>query len=141
MRRLRNYAGLAEIVSLVCCICLLSAIGLAEAGPPEPPGDLGDWEVLPNGWIEIHYDRTGDGTPDHVALHQVTSSGWTAQEIGEIEVQARQDDQWVFIVEYDTDRYIYLAQPTPLLVGDRLASLFGKPRLTRLSAQSTRRHD
>ncbi|MBI4001575.1 MAG: hypothetical protein HY348_07310 [Nitrospira defluvii] len=74
MRRLRNYVGPAAVVSLICCICLLSAVGLAEADQPEPPGDPVDWEVLPNGWIEIHYDRTGDGVPDRFTLHQVTWS-------------------------------------------------------------------
>lgn len=118
MRRLRNYVGLAAIVSLVCCICLLCAVGLAEADQPEKPGEPVDWDVLPNRLIVVQYDTTGDGLPDLVALHQITWSGWTAQPIEEIEAQARQDDQWMFIVEYDADRYIYLAQPAALLVED-----------------------
>lgn len=118
MRRLRNYVGLAEIVSLVCCICLLCAVGSAEADQTEPPGEPVHWDVLPNGWLMVQYDATGDGVPDHVTLHQITWSGWTAQPISEIEAQARQDDQWVFIVDYDRDRFVYVAARAPLFAGD-----------------------
>lgn len=66
----------------------------------------------------VQYDATGDGVPDHVTLHQITWSGWTAQPMAEIKAQARQDDQWVFIVDYDRDRFVYVAARAPLFAGD-----------------------
>jgi LmbE family N-acetylglucosaminyl deacetylase len=84
----------------------------------EEPAEPVDWDVLPNGLIMVQYDQTGDGVPDHIALHQITWSGWTAQSVPEIEIQAGSDGQWVFIVEYDQDRYVYLTKPVPLFFGD-----------------------
>jgi hypothetical protein len=101
-------------VSRVCFFCLVCSVGLATAAQPDNPGEPIGWEVLPNGLIEVHYDRTGDGVPDVVTLHQVTWSGWTAQAIPEIEAQAAADGLWIFIVEYDQDRYVYMAGAEPL---------------------------
>jgi hypothetical protein len=91
---------------------------LAEADQPEKPGEQVDWDLLPNGLLVVQYDRTGDGVPDSVALHQVVWSGWTAQPMAEIEAQARADGQWVFIVEYDQDRYVYMTGGEPLFAGE-----------------------
>lgn len=118
MRRSRNYVRPAAVVSLVCYICLLCAAGLADADQPEQPGEPVDWDVLPNGLIEVRYDRSGDGIPDHVTLHQITWSGWTAQPLPEIEAQARQDNRWVFIVDYDQDQYVYMTGGEPLFAGE-----------------------
>lgn len=87
-------------------------VGLVTATQPEEP--VG-WDVLPNGLLEVQYDLSGDGIPDRLALHQVTWSGWTARPVEELEAQARMDGEWIFIVEYDADRYVYLAKDTPLL--------------------------
>jgi hypothetical protein len=109
---------------LVCLVCLVSLVCLGgrvhaeQPDKPDNPDELIDWDVLPNGLIKVQYDRSGDGVPDHFTLHQVTWSGWTAQEIREIEAQARVDGQWVFVVEYDEDRYVYLTEPVPLFVAD-----------------------
>ena len=118
MRRSRKSIGVAAFVSLVCCLCLLCAIGLAEADQPEKSGEPVDWDLLPNGLLVVQYDRTGDGVPDSVALHQVVWSGWTAQPMAEIEAQAALDGEKIFIVEYDQDRYVYLAKATPLFFSD-----------------------
>lgn len=77
-----------------------------------------DWDLLPKGLLALQYDRTGDGVADHVTLHKITWSGWTAQPILEIEAHAQQDDQWVFIVDYDRDRFVYFAARTPLFAGN-----------------------
>jgi hypothetical protein len=74
-------------------------------------------DVLPNGLVEVRYDRNGDGLPDCVTLHQVTVSGWTVQTISEIEAQATADGQWAFVVEYDRDRYVYQTRAESLVVG------------------------
>jgi hypothetical protein len=68
--------------------------------------------------IEVQHDRSGDGIPDRVTLHQVTWSGWTAQLLEEIEAQARTNGQWIFIVEYGHDRFVYLANAVPLFRAD-----------------------
>lgn len=98
-----GFGGQAQIVHSV------------QAGTPD---HAMAWDPLPNGLMSIAYDRTGDGIPDHFTLHPITWSGWSAQGIEEIERQACMDEQWVFIVEYAHDRYVYLALPTPVLVGD-----------------------
>ncbi len=109
---------------MVWCVCLVCLAGVIHAGQPgtfEQPDTLNepiDWDVLPNGLLVVQYDSTGDGVPDDVTLHQITWSGWTAQPIEEIEAQARQDDQWVFIVDYDRDRFVYFAARAPLFAGD-----------------------
>lgn len=100
---------------LACFVFLGWSVGPANADQPDEP--VG-WEVLPNGLIEIQYDGSGDGVPDHFALHQITWSGWTTRPVEEIEAQARTDEQWIFIVEYDQDRFVYLATPVPLFWAD-----------------------
>jgi hypothetical protein len=113
---LKSWTNRGKWVALVCFVSLVCFVGLANAGQPDKPAEPVDWDVLPNGLLEVQYDRTGDGVPDHVDLHQITWSGWTAQPLREIEAQARLDRQWVFIVEYDGDRYVYLAREDPLFV-------------------------
>lgn len=100
----------------LACFALLGwSVGPANADPSDEP--VG-WDVLPNGLIEVRYDRSGDGIPDHVTLHQITWSGWTAQPLPEIESQARLDGQYIFIVEYAQDRFVYLANTAPLFLAD-----------------------
>jgi hypothetical protein len=41
-----------------------------------------------------------------------------AQPVDEIEAQAQADRQRVFIVEYDQDRYVYLASAEPMFMSD-----------------------
>jgi hypothetical protein len=106
------------MVFVVCLVGVAHAVQPDTLAQPENLHEPVDWDVLPNGLLMIRYDRTGDGIPDHVALHQVTWSGWTAQTIPDIEAQAATDRQRVFIVEYDQDRYVYLTGAEPLLVGD-----------------------
>lgn len=118
LQRLRNYVGPTVVMSLICCLCLLCVVGLTEADQPEKPGEPVDWDLLPNGLLVVQYDSTGDGVPDSVALHQVVWSGWTAQPILEIEAQARQDDRWAFIVDYEWDRFVYFGARTPLFAGN-----------------------
>lgn len=115
---MRRWTARGKGVSLVCFICLVCMVRVATAGQPDQPDELVGWDVLPNGMVVVQYDRSGDGIPDHIALHQITWSGWTAQEIREIEAQARVDGQWVFIVEYDHDRFVYLTKATPLFWAD-----------------------
>lgn len=103
------------LVGMVSVVCL---VGVANATQPDTLGDPVDWDVLPNGWIEIHFGRTDGGVPGSVAWHQVVWSRWTTQSLQELEDQARADGQWVFIVEYDQDRYMYVTRAEPLLVGD-----------------------
>ena len=79
--------------ALLCCVGLVCCVGMAYADRPDNPAEPVDWDVLPNGLIGVQHDRTGDGVPDHITLHQVTWSGWTAQPMAEIEAKARQDDQ------------------------------------------------
>ncbi|MDT3777661.1 hypothetical protein PJI16_08845 [Nitrospira sp. MA-1] len=107
---------------LQVCVSILIYLGgqaqivhSVQSGTPDHPIA---WEPLPNGLISMAYDGTGDGIPDHFTLHPITWSGWSAQAIKEIEHQACMDDQWVFMVEYAQDRYVYFAQQTPVLVGD-----------------------
>lgn len=100
---------------LACFVVLGWSVGPASADQSDEP--VG-WNVLPNGLMEVQYDRSGDGVPDHVALHQITWSGWTTQPVEEIEAQARTDDQWIFIVEYDQDRFVYQTNTTPLFWAD-----------------------
>lgn len=114
----RTWIGPIKRVALACFMSLVCSVGIATADAPDIPDEPVGWDVLPNGLIEIRYDRSGDGIPDHVALHQVTWSGWTAQPIQDIEAQARLDGQWVFIVEYDRDRFVYLTKATPLFGAD-----------------------
>lgn len=92
-------------------------VGMAYADRPDNPAEPVDWDVLPNGLIGVQHDRTGDGVPDHITLHQVTWSGWTTQPMAEIEAQARQDDQWVFIVDYDQDQSVYMTGGEPPFAG------------------------
>lgn len=124
MGRFRTWVGALVRMALVCLASVVCLAGVGHAVQPdtlEQPENLHepvDWDVLPNGLLMIRYDRTGDGIPDHVALHQITWSGWTAQPMAEIEAQAATDRQWAFVVEYDQDRYVYLTRAEPLLVGD-----------------------
>lgn len=104
--------------------------GVTHAVQPDQPAqpdqsnklyDLGepiDWDVLPNGLLVAHYDQTGDGIPDQFTLHQIIWSGWTTQTVRELEAQAQVDRQWVFIVEYDQDRYVYFTRENPSFLGD-----------------------
>lgn len=105
------------IIFLIGFGCQSQIIDTVQAGDPV---HAMTWDPLPNGLMSIAYDRTEDGIPDYFTLHTITWSGWSAQEIEEIERQARMDEQWVFMVEYDQDRYVYFVQPTPVLVGDDL---------------------
>lgn len=100
---------------LACFVFLGWSAGPASADQSDEP--VG-WDVLPSGLIEVQYDGSRDGVPDHVTLHQITWSGWTARPIEEIEAQARTDEQWIFIVEYDQDRFVYLAKAVPLFWAD-----------------------
>ena len=113
MRQVTGWIGTVVWVFVVCLV------GVAHAGQPDTLNEPVDWDLLPNGLLVVQYDSTGDGVPDRGALHQVVWSGWTAQPMAEIEAQAKLDGQWVFIVDYEQDRYVYLAQATPLLEGDR----------------------
>lgn len=58
-----------------------------HAGQPDTLNEPVDWDLLPNGMLVVQYDSTGDGVPDHVTLHQITWSGWTAQTLPEIKAQ------------------------------------------------------
>ena len=116
---MKSWTNKGTWAALLCCVGLVCFVGMAYADRPDNPAEPVDWNVLPNGLIGVQYDRTGDGVPDHITLHQVTWSGWIAQPMAETEVQARQDDQWMFIMDYEQDRYVYLARATPLLEGDR----------------------
>ena len=115
MRQVTGWIGTVTSDVVVCCVCL---VGVVHAGQPDTLNEPVDWDVLPNGLIEVRYDRSGDGIPDHVALHQITWSGWSAQPMAEIEAQARADGERIFLVEYDNDRYVYLTRPEPLFVGE-----------------------
>ena len=121
MRQVTRWIGTVALGFVVCLVCL---VGVVHAGQPDTLEQSDqliepvDWDVLPNGLIEVRYDRSGDGIPDHVTLHQITWSGCTAQPIREIEAQAQLDGQWIFIVKYDQDRFIYLASEDPLLLAD-----------------------
>lgn len=105
-------------------VCIIILIGFGYQGKiidnveARTPVHAMAWDPLPNGLMSIGYHRTGDGIPDHFTLHPITWSGWSAQGIEEIELQACMDKQWVFMVEYAQDRYVYFAQQTPVLVGD-----------------------
>lgn len=111
----RNRFDSSTWLFLFCFVVLnLSVAPVGADQSDEPVG----WEVLSNGLIEVQYDRSGDGVPDHVALHQITWSGWTTQPVEEIEAQARTDEQWLFIVEYDQDRFVYQTNATPLFWAD-----------------------
>jgi len=102
-------------VLAMCLLVVVCSVGMVTA---EESAEPVDWDVLPNGLIEVQYDRNGDGVPDHVTLHQITWSGWTSLPVADLTAQARNDGEWVFIVEYDQDRYVYLAQAEPLFLGD-----------------------
>lgn len=106
------------LVSVGCLVGVANAVQPENREQPEESNEPINWDVLPNGLLMIQYDQTGDGVPDHFTLHQITWSGWTAQTAQEIEAQAKRDGQWVFIVEYDQDRYVYLTGGDPLLVAD-----------------------
>lgn len=112
LRRRRDSSGW---LFLACFILVGWSAGTAGADPSDEP--VG-WEVLPSGLIEVQYDRSGDGVPDHVTLHQIVWSGWTTRPVEEIEAQARTDEQWLFVVEYDQDRFVYLTNTTPLFWAD-----------------------
>lgn len=114
---LRRWTGRGKGVSLVCFICLVCTVGLATAGQPDKPDELVGWDVLPNGMIVVQYDQSGDGLPDAVALHQITWSGWTTLSMDELLAQAAGVREWIFVVDYDLDRYVYLARAAPLFVG------------------------
>lgn len=102
-------------VSLVICLGWQAHIvNSVQAGTPD---NAIDWNPLPNGLMSMAYDRTGDGIADYFALHPITWSGWSTRNIEEIEHQACLDDQWVFVVEYAHDRFIYLTLPDPILIG------------------------
>lgn len=116
--KLKRCTDIGKWVSRVWFCWLVCSIGLATAAQPDNPGEPIGWEVLPNGLIQVQYDGSGDGIPDHVTLHQVAWSGWTALPVEEIEAQARTDGQWIFIVEYDQDRFVYLTKATPLFWAD-----------------------
>lgn len=120
MRQVTRWIGTVVSDCVVCFVCLACLVGVVHAGQPDKLNEPVDWDLLPNGPLVIQYDSTGDGVPDHITLHQVTWSGWTAQPMAEIEAQARQDDQWVFIVDYDRDRFVYFAARTPLFAGNDL---------------------
>ncbi|MCP9443366.1 MAG: hypothetical protein NNA20_12355 [Nitrospira sp.] len=127
MRQVTRWIGRPVWVCLVCVVSGICLGGIVHAvqpdnrEQPEKPGEPVDWDLLPNGLLVVQYDSTGDGVPDSVALHQVTWSGWTAQPILEIEAQARQDDQWAFIVDDEQDRCLPRAADSP--VGGREVSL------------------
>jgi hypothetical protein len=111
----KNRCDSSTWLFLFCSVALsLSVVPASADQPDEPVG----WEVLSNGLIEVQYDRSGDGVPDRVALHQIVRSGWTIQPIQEIEAQARAEKQWIFIVEYDQDRFVYLTNTAPLFWAD-----------------------
>lgn len=101
--------------TLVCVLLLSLPVESANASQPAEPVD---WDLLSNGLLEVQYDENGDGVPDYVTVHQVTWSGWTTQPLSEIEAQAAAERQWVFIVEYDKDRYVYLANEHSVFAAD-----------------------
>lgn len=109
---MRKRIGICLRLALVCVVLLGQPVDSTNASQREDPVD---WDLLSNGLIEVQYDETGDGVPDHAAVHQVIWSGWTTQPLSEIEAQAAADGQWMFIVEYDQDRFVYLTNATPLL--------------------------
>ncbi len=103
----------------VCVFCVGSLVASnlsVHAVQPENIKVVGDWEILPNGLIMVQSDSNGDDSMDSLVLYQVLWSGWTSQSVEEVEDQAYRDSQWVFIVEYDHDRFVYFAQPSPLCV-------------------------
>lgn len=103
----------------VCVFCVGSLVASdlsVHAVQPEHNKMVSDWEVLPNGLILVQSDSTGDERMDSLALYQVLWSGWTSHSAEEVEDQASRDGQWVFIVEYDHDRFVYFAQLSPLCV-------------------------
>ncbi len=111
--------GIGTVGLIVRGLVLVGACcSLVNAAPSAGPDVILDWDVLPNGLMILRYDLTGDGRADHVTLHQIAWSGWTAQPIEEIEEQACADGHWVFIVDYDRDRYVYLARARALFHGD-----------------------
>ena len=67
---MKSWTNRGTWAALLCCV------GMAYADRPDNPAEPVDWDVLPNGLIGVQYDRTGDGAPDHVALHQITWPGW-----------------------------------------------------------------
>ncbi len=112
---LRRRLDASSWIVLACFVLLGWPTGPANATQLD---EAVGWDVLPNGLIEVQYDRSGDSVPDHVTLHQIIWSGWTAQPIQEIEAQARLESQWIFVVEYDQDRFVYLTKSVPLFWAD-----------------------
>lgn len=99
-------------------LCLGEVSGFVQTAFAERTAYPIEWDVLPNGLMMLSHDHSDDGVPDYFTLHPITWSGWTTQSPDELEAQACADRQWVFIVEYDQDRYAYFAQPIPLFDGE-----------------------
>lgn len=99
-------------------LCLAGFSGFVHPAWAQQFDHLIDWDVLPNGLMILEFDQGNDGVPDYFTRHPVTWSGWTTQSPDELEAQACADGLWVFIVEYDQDRYAYFSQPMPVLEGE-----------------------
>jgi len=103
-------------VSVICVVSLVFVALRVHAGQPENMKMIDEWDVLPNGLIMAQSDSNDDGAVDSFTLYQVAWSGWTSQSVEEVDDQVRRDHQWVFIVEYDHDRFVYFAQRSLLCV-------------------------
>ena len=104
--------------ALLCCVGLVCCVGMAYADRPDNSVEPVDWDVSPKGLLVVQYDSTGDGAPVTSPCTRSPGPTGTAQPISEIEAQARQDDQWVFIPDYDRDRFVYFAVRAPLFAGN-----------------------
>jgi hypothetical protein len=71
-----------------------------------------DWDVAPNGFLYVRYDRDGNQRADFIALRTIITSYFSPHTLSEIAVNHAQN--LVFHVDYPTEPYYYIASTRPL---------------------------
>ena len=70
------------------------------------------WNMLPNGMLFVGYDRDNTGKPDFFTLRVVERSYFSKDPARW--VAGNCPDNIVFFVDYDTERFFYIAAKLPL---------------------------
>jgi hypothetical protein len=71
-----------------------------------------DWDVAPNGFLYVRYDRDGNQRADFIALRYIITSYFSPRPLSEIAINHTQN--LVFHVDYPTVPYYYIVSTKPL---------------------------
>ena len=71
-----------------------------------------DWDIAPNGFLYVSYDRDGNHRADFITLRYIITSYYSPRTLSEIAVNHSQN--LIFHVDYSKEQFYYIVSLRPL---------------------------